>query len=79
MLNHYTQLSKYQKAAQGGQWQQSKSFCLLNFPIEELSGKTLGIIGYGELGKAVANIAKIFVSKRPGSKIAYEGDRELFR
>ena len=35
-------------------------FCLLDFPVSELSGKTLGIIGYGVLGKAVADVGKAF-------------------
>lgn len=50
----------YQQAVTGGRWQQSEYFCLLDYPIEELGGKTLGIIGYGELGQAVAQTARHF-------------------
>ncbi len=53
-------LGKYRRAVMQGAWQQSQHFCLLDYPIEELSGKTLGIIGYGELGQAVAGIAEAF-------------------
>ena len=53
-------LGKYRRAVMNGAWQQSQHFCLLDYPIEELSGKTLGIIGYGELGHAVAGIAEAF-------------------
>ena len=60
MLALSTSLLQYDQAVKSGQWNQSKIFCLLDYPIIELSGKTLGIIGYGELGKAVAKIAEAF-------------------
>ncbi len=50
----------YQQAIRQGRWQQSDFFCLLDFPIEELTDKVLGIIGYGELGRAVAKTASCF-------------------
>ncbi|WP_277423360.1 NAD(P)-dependent oxidoreductase, partial [Pseudomonas viridiflava] len=43
-----------------GLWQKSKQFCLLDFPIVELEGKTLGLLGHGELGGAVARLAEAF-------------------
>ena len=52
-----TKLVDYSLAVQNGDWQRSENFCLLDFPIEEVSGKTLGIIGYGTLGQAVAKVA----------------------
>ncbi|WP_426119744.1 2-hydroxyacid dehydrogenase [Pseudomonas sp. DSP3-2-2] len=55
-----TRLPDYQNAVQHGQWQKSKQFCLLNFPIVELEGKTLGLLGHGELGGAVAKLAEAF-------------------
>ena len=60
MLNLATSFAQYQQAVQQGQWNQSEQFCLLDFPIVELQGKTLGILGYGELGQAVARLAKAF-------------------
>lgn len=50
----------YQQAIHQGRWQQSKFFCLLDYPIEEIGGKVLGIVGYGELGQAVAKTAACF-------------------
>lgn len=55
-----TRLPDYQKAVQQGLWQKSSQFCLLDFPIVELEGKTLGLLGHGELGSAVAKLAEAF-------------------
>ena len=55
-----TRLIDYNKAVADGQWQQAKQFCLLDFPIVELEGKTLGLFGHGELGSAVAKLAEAF-------------------
>ena len=58
-----TNLCDYSKRVYAGEWQTSDHFCLLKSPISELQGKTLGIIGYGELGKAVESVAKAFGMK----------------
>ena len=55
-----TRLPDYQKAVAAGRWQQASQFCLLDFPIVELEGKTLGLLGHGELGSAVARLAEAF-------------------
>ena len=47
-------------AVRAGRWQQASQFCLLDFPIMELEGKTLGLLGHGELGGAVARLAEAF-------------------
>jgi glycerate dehydrogenase len=67
-----TRLLDYHKAVREGAWQQAPFFCLLDFPIRELRGRTLGIVGLGELGRAVAGVAEAFgmevlVALRPGS------------
>jgi glycerate dehydrogenase len=60
LLSLYRQLPAYRAAVRAGKWQQSEHFCLLDYPIRELHGQTLGIIGYGELGHAVARTGEAF-------------------
>ncbi|MXS85636.1 2-hydroxyacid dehydrogenase [Nitrosomonas sp. HPC101] len=63
MLNFACRFVEYQQLIKRGGWQASPYFCPLDFGITELAGKTLGVIGYGELGSAVANIAQAFGMK----------------
>jgi glycerate dehydrogenase len=77
-LTHH--LQAYQALLQQGAWRSSPQFCLLDFPIRELSGKTLGIVGLGELGRAVAGVAEAFgmrvrVARRPGGPDDGDPDR----
>jgi len=72
ILNLSHNLAPYSKDVRAGEWQKAEDFCLLTHPISELSAMTLGIVGYGELGKQVAHIAKAFgmkviIAARPGS------------
>jgi len=60
MLNCSRHFVEYQQLVKKGGWQASSHFCPLDFGIEELSGKTLGIIGFGELGNAVGDVARAF-------------------
>ncbi|WP_144939364.1 2-hydroxyacid dehydrogenase [Pseudomonas alabamensis] len=55
-----TRLCDYRQAVAEGRWAQASQFCLLDFPIVELEGKTLGLLGHGELGSAVARLAEAF-------------------
>jgi len=60
LLNLATRLKDYQRDVSAGKWQAAKQFCLLDHPIVELEGKTLGLLGHGELGSAVARLAEAF-------------------
>lgn len=56
-------LIAYHEDIKRGAWQKSEIFCILDHPIRELFGATLGIVGYGSLGKAVEKIALVFGMK----------------
>ena len=60
LLNLATRLQDYQRDVAAGKWQAATQFCLLDHPIVELQGKTLGLLGHGELGGAVAQLAEAF-------------------
>ena len=66
-------LPRYHDAVRAGDWQRSADFCMLHYPVRELTAMTLGIVGYGALGQGVARIAREFgmqvlVAARPGSE-----------
>ncbi|MFT7681368.1 MAG: glycerate dehydrogenase [Moritella dasanensis] len=48
----------YHQDIQAGVWQQQKQFCFFSHPITDIAGSTLGVIGKGSLGNAVATLAK---------------------
>lgn len=56
-------LSLYNASVHDGDWVKSKQFSYFPFPIQEIYGKTLGIYGFGTIGKAVAKIADAFGMK----------------
>ncbi len=60
MLNLVRRFVEYQSYIKHGKWQACAHFCSLDYGIEDLSGKILGIIGYGELGRAVGKIGQAF-------------------
>ena len=67
-------LGRYQRSVRAGDWQRSTDFCMLHYPVKELSAMTLGVVGYGALGQGVARIAREFgmnvlVSARPGADV----------
>ncbi|MCK9409963.1 MAG: D-2-hydroxyacid dehydrogenase [Bacteriovoracaceae bacterium] len=60
-LTHHT--GHHSHAVRSGRWSANSDFSFWDFPLTELAGKTFGIIGYGNIGKAVAKIALAFEMK----------------
>jgi glycerate dehydrogenase len=78
LLNLTHSLQGYVTDVRSGAWQEASNFCMLTRPISELSAMTLGIVGYGELGRGVARIGEAFgmqviVAARPGSDAVPQG------
>ncbi|HTY50562.1 MAG TPA: D-2-hydroxyacid dehydrogenase [Steroidobacteraceae bacterium] len=75
ILEHTHRLRDYRALALAS-WDRSAQFTMLDYPIRELAGRTLGIVGYGTLGRAVAQAAqaafdmRILVAARPGAPAA---------
>jgi len=53
-------LRAYVADVEAGRWERSTRFCLLDHPIGDLAGSRLGIVGYGALGRRVAQIGRAF-------------------
>jgi glycerate dehydrogenase len=88
ILELATRAGHYRDAVKNGEWEKSPVFSLLSYPTVELRGKKLGIVGYGNIGQAVAHMArgfdmKILVAARPGTTGPVPQDRiavdQLFR
>lgn len=60
ILEHYNNTSLYNSYVQQGRWKRSPTFSPFVYPLNELAGKTLGIVGLGAIGQAVARIALAF-------------------
>ena len=63
ILEHYSKVREYAKFVADGQWKRSKTFSPFVYPLNELAGKTIGIVGFGSIGSAVAKIAQAFEMK----------------
>lgn len=64
-------LAEYDAFTKGGHWARASQFSVFPYPIRELAGRTLGIVGYGALGRGVARAAEAFglvvaLANRPG-------------
>lgn len=63
ILEHTNAVSLHSSSVHSGEWSACKDFCYWKTPLYELDGKTLGIIGFGKIGKAVSKIAEAFGMK----------------
>lgn len=65
-LCHHVQ--RHSDSVMSGKWSQSPDFSFRDFPLIELAGKTMGIIGFGHIGEQVADVAAAFGMNILGSK-----------
>ncbi|MER1968214.1 D-2-hydroxyacid dehydrogenase [Castellaniella sp. GW247-6E4] len=72
MLALRRNLIAYRQSVIDGRWQTASSFCYLDYPIRDLARSTLGIIGRGALGEAVAELARAF-----GMKVQFAARKEV--
>lgn len=63
ILNITQSVAVYAKEIADGKWSQCQDFCYWNTPTTELAGKTLGVVGLGNIGMATARIAVAFGMK----------------
>lgn len=78
MLALRRNLVAYREDLQAGAWERAPHFCLLDHPMHDLSGSTLGIVGYGTLGRAVEGLAhafgmRVLVAEHKGAKTTRDG------
>ncbi|MCL1909535.1 MAG: D-2-hydroxyacid dehydrogenase [Kiritimatiellaeota bacterium] len=86
ILAFANRVESHSAGARSGKWSGASDFCYWDSPITELDGLTLGIIGYGAIGKAVATIARAFGMRvivhtrtRPNDDVEFVERDELFR
>lgn len=60
ILESVNRVSEYTDSVKSGDWANCKDFCYWNKPLFELDGKTLGIIGFGKIGRRVSELAQAF-------------------
>jgi len=80
MLALRRNLRAYVADVEAGRWERSNRFCLLDHPIGDLSGSRLGIVGYGALGRRVAQIGQAFgmtIATSSRSKVDEPGVAQL--
>ncbi|MBU1230434.1 MAG: D-2-hydroxyacid dehydrogenase [Proteobacteria bacterium] len=60
VLEMFSHTSLHARAVAGGRWGAQPDFCFWEEPVQELSGKTFGVVGFGAIGSRVAGLAQAF-------------------
>lgn len=60
ILHKYNKVAEYDRTVDNGDWINYKLFTYFGIPTFELAGKTIGIVGYGAIGRQVAAVARAF-------------------
>lgn len=60
LLAHFNHIATHNQNIKEGKWNSNIDFSFPDYPLREISGKTMGIIGMGNIGSKVSNIAKAF-------------------
>jgi glycerate dehydrogenase len=60
LLEITARVGHHDKTVKNGRWSSSADFCYWDYPLMELANKTMGVLGYGKIGKQTAVIAKAF-------------------
>jgi len=73
MLELCHHVGAHNDAVKNGEWTRSDDFCFWKYPLIELAGKTIGLVGYGNIGQKVAHIAlslgmKVLYNTRSGNR-----------
>lgn len=63
ILAFTNRVAEHSDSVKKGDWEKSERFCYTVYPLQELSGKTMGVVGYGSIGKAITKIAIAFGMK----------------
>jgi len=63
LLNLTQHVASHAQAVRAGRWASSPDFCFWDYPLLELDGMTMGIVGFGRIGQATAKLAQAFQMK----------------
>lgn len=81
ILESVCHISRHNESVHNGDWIKSEIFCYWLAPVTELAGKTIGVVGYGNIGRRVCEIAKAFnmnVLVNTAHPEKYSDDKVLF-
>ena len=81
LLASMSRVADYDAQVKQGAWVSSKDFCFFTAPMEEVAGKTIGVVGYGNIGRAMARAAQglgmdvLIYAPHPKQELLLEGAR----